>query len=405
VGRASSARTWPTPWWRGATRCGSWTTFSTAPANLAAVEAGARHRGGPDPRRGRAGGPPAGPSWCFHQGGPGLGPPQRGRPAGDARACPPGPCTSPGGPRSRGPRVIYGGPAPAPTATARPPVKSEADPTARCRRTPSRSWPASSTAPPSPRLRAGDGAAALLQRLRPAAAAGQPLLGGHPAVHRRPARGGSPVVHGDGRQSRDFTHVDNVVRATCWRPRHPAWREGLQRRLRRERLAAGAAGALNALWARGFRPAHTDPRPGDVRTAGPTSRARRAELGYAARSIWWKACAGPSPTTPPRRPARRGRLIRRFSSRRWTLRSGSFPMIHARNASKPLRRCLPRGSIPPAGARRPVAASSPASAAGPTWSGTSTSSGSSGPSRPTAARPPARALPHRVPERGRPERR
>ena len=39
-------------------------------------------------------------------------------------------------------------------------------------------------------LRSGNGAAALLQRLRPAAAAGQPLCRGHSAVHREMLTGG-----------------------------------------------------------------------------------------------------------------------------------------------------------------------------------------------------------------------
>jgi nucleoside-diphosphate-sugar epimerase len=93
--------------------------------------------------------------------------------------------------------------------------------------------------------------------------------------------GGSPEVHGDGRQSRDFTYVDDVVQATL--------------------LAAGAArvagkvyniayggrtnllelvGCLNDLLGTRIKPVHAAPRPGDVRHSVADTSLAQAELGY-----------------------------------------------------------------------------------------------------------------------------
>ena len=65
-----------------------------------------------------------------------------------------------------------------------------------------------------PRLRARDGRAALLQRLRPAPGPALAVRRRRAALHRRDRTTAAPVpIHGDGEQSRDFTYVDNVVEA------------------------------------------------------------------------------------------------------------------------------------------------------------------------------------------------
>ena len=78
-------------------------------------------------------------------------------------------------------------PAPAPTATRERLPKCESDPTAAAVALRRRQAGRRAVLRRLQRgLRSGDGAAPLLQRLRPAAVAGQSLRGGDPAVHRRP---------------------------------------------------------------------------------------------------------------------------------------------------------------------------------------------------------------------------
>jgi UDP-glucose 4-epimerase len=97
--------------------------------------------------------------------------------------------------------------------------------------------------------------------------------------------GQSPRIHGDGQQSRDFTFVEDVVRANL--------------------LAAGAPGAsgkvyniagghrtslldlvatINALLGTDIAPAHEAPRPGDVRHSQADISRAMADLGYRART-------------------------------------------------------------------------------------------------------------------------
>jgi nucleoside-diphosphate-sugar epimerase len=93
--------------------------------------------------------------------------------------------------------------------------------------------------------------------------------------------GRSPVVHGDGEQSRDFTYVDNAVAANLL----AADRDGVAGET--FNIACGQTITLNALLEelRGIigvevEAAHGEPRPGDVRhSLADISRAREA-LGY-----------------------------------------------------------------------------------------------------------------------------
>jgi UDP-glucose 4-epimerase len=94
-------------------------------------------------------------------------------------------------------------------------------------------------------------------------------------------RGESPTIYGDGEQSRDFTHVDNVVEANVLAMTAP----GVVGRT--YNIACGDRISLNQLvtmiggiLGRSIQPHHEPPRPGDVlHSMADVSRAR-AELGY-----------------------------------------------------------------------------------------------------------------------------
>jgi UDP-glucose 4-epimerase len=93
--------------------------------------------------------------------------------------------------------------------------------------------------------------------------------------------GSSPVIYGDGEQSRDFTYVDNAVTANLL----AADAEGVAGET--FNVACGATISLNALLGElreitgvELEAVHEDPRPGDVRNSlADISRAREA-LGY-----------------------------------------------------------------------------------------------------------------------------
>ncbi len=94
-------------------------------------------------------------------------------------------------------------------------------------------------------------------------------------------RGERPVIHGDGRQSRDFSYVSNVVRANILACRVPQVSPLVFN------VACGKRYTVNDLSARlsrilGVRddPVHAGPRPGDVRhSLADITRARQL-LGY-----------------------------------------------------------------------------------------------------------------------------
>jgi UDP-glucose 4-epimerase len=90
-----------------------------------------------------------------------------------------------------------------------------------------------------------------------------------------------PTIYGDGEQSRDFTHIDNVVDANLL----AAQADGVAGET--FNIACGDRVSLNALIAelreltgKEIEPIYTDPRPGDVRhSLADISKARDA-LGY-----------------------------------------------------------------------------------------------------------------------------
>ncbi len=92
-----------------------------------------------------------------------------------------------------------------------------------------------------------------------------------------------PPIHGDGKQSRDFTYVDNVVKANLLALKHSSKSVGQV-----FNIACGQAYTvlelvrrLNQLIGKKIKPVFTPPRPGDVQhTRADVSRAKRY-LGFA----------------------------------------------------------------------------------------------------------------------------
>jgi nucleoside-diphosphate-sugar epimerase len=98
-------------------------------------------------------------------------------------------------------------------------------------------------------------------------------------------RGESPTIYGDGGQSRDFTHVDNVVRANLLAMACPAKSCG-----RAYNVACGRATSVNDLFrllregvgpsAAAIEPVYAPPRKGDVRDSLASIEAAAAGLSY-----------------------------------------------------------------------------------------------------------------------------
>jgi len=98
------------------------------------------------------------------------------------------------------------------------------------------------------------------------------------------ARGESPIVNGDGRQSRDFTYVDDVVLANLAAARSRADAcSGKAYNVAGGRAYSllellGILGEINGIEPR---PIFSDPRPGDVRHTRADITAARRDLGHA----------------------------------------------------------------------------------------------------------------------------
>jgi UDP-glucose 4-epimerase len=95
--------------------------------------------------------------------------------------------------------------------------------------------------------------------------------------------GQDPLVHGDGRQSRDFTFIDDAVAANVSAAVAPA--DACSGKA--YNVAGGAAyslldllGILERILDVKARPAHGDPRPGDVRHTRADIEAARRDLGH-----------------------------------------------------------------------------------------------------------------------------
>ena len=95
------------------------------------------------------------------------------------------------------------------------------------------------------------------------------------------AEGIPPTIYGDGEQSRDFTYVENVVRANLL----AAHAEGVAGETMN--FACGERYTLNEILRRlqaimqtDIKPVYTDPRPGDVKHSVADTRKSRRLLGY-----------------------------------------------------------------------------------------------------------------------------
>ena len=94
--------------------------------------------------------------------------------------------------------------------------------------------------------------------------------------------GGSPVVYGDGLQSRDFTYVDNAVEANLKGCEAPSSAAG-----RAYNVACGSRTTLidllhllERITGSAIRPVHDKPRPGDVRHSLAAIDEARLHLGF-----------------------------------------------------------------------------------------------------------------------------
>jgi UDP-glucose 4-epimerase len=97
--------------------------------------------------------------------------------------------------------------------------------------------------------------------------------------------GRRPHVHGDGRQSRDFTFVDDVVQANLLAAEAPGvggrvYNVACGRRTSLLELVA----TMNALLGTDIAPVHGEPRPGDVRDSQADIGRAMADLGYRPRT-------------------------------------------------------------------------------------------------------------------------
>jgi len=91
----------------------------------------------------------------------------------------------------------------------------------------------------------------------------------------------SPIVHGDGEQSRDFTYVDNAIDANLLAANAPGAAGEAFNVACGERISLNEVVArLGALSGAEVEAVHTDPRPGDVRHSLADISKAREILGY-----------------------------------------------------------------------------------------------------------------------------
>jgi UDP-glucose 4-epimerase len=95
------------------------------------------------------------------------------------------------------------------------------------------------------------------------------------------SQGRSPVIHGDGQQSRDFTFVADVVQANLLAAETPGVSGKVYNIACGQRTSLLEVVAhLNDLLGTDIKPTHTDARPGDVRHSQASIDAARRDLDY-----------------------------------------------------------------------------------------------------------------------------
>jgi UDP-glucose 4-epimerase len=96
------------------------------------------------------------------------------------------------------------------------------------------------------------------------------------------AAGEPPVIFGDGKQSRDFTYIDNVLDANIGALESPAAPGRVYNVACNDSVTLNElADELRELMGAAARPVHAAPRPGEVRHSLASIDAARADLGYA----------------------------------------------------------------------------------------------------------------------------
>lgn len=103
-----------------------------------------------------------------------------------------------------------------------------------------------------------------------------------PRFIRAAREGGAVTVHGDGRQSRDFTYVDNVVQANLLSLCAPVHDAVLNVGCGRPVVLLDLVRAVAGLNGRPLDVVHTEPRAGDVRSSCADIGRARQLLGYMA---------------------------------------------------------------------------------------------------------------------------
>jgi nucleoside-diphosphate-sugar epimerase len=97
------------------------------------------------------------------------------------------------------------------------------------------------------------------------------------------ARGEPPVIYGDGEQSRDFTYVDNVVRANLLALRADGVAGEVMNFACGERYSLNdILRILQQILHADLKPVHEEPRPGDVKHSQADVEKSRRLLGYSA---------------------------------------------------------------------------------------------------------------------------
>lgn len=96
-------------------------------------------------------------------------------------------------------------------------------------------------------------------------------------------QGRPPVIFGDGRQSRDFVYVEDVVSANLLGAQSPAAGAALNIASGRSCDLKQLAAQLNRIVGCDLRPAHEAARPGDIRHSEADIRLARQRIGYVPR--------------------------------------------------------------------------------------------------------------------------
>jgi UDP-glucose 4-epimerase len=107
-------------------------------------------------------------------------------------------------------------------------------------------------------------------------------------------QGEAPVIFGDGRQSRDFTFISDVIAANLLAAEAPSERVAgkvFNIATGRSITLLQLVAELNRLTGQKLQPRFEPPRPGDVRSSRSDISAARRNLGYEAKTTWEQGLA------------------------------------------------------------------------------------------------------------------